>query len=322
MELSVLEPEESPQIATWYAFVPRGESPDVRVGHTLTYIPEASGKGKVVIVGGANPNGSFSDAHILELDRHEWNVPEWKGLLPRYEHATFAPDPVPAGLWLFGGADEHGNRNCIQALNFATLSWSQMSMEGEPPVPRHGHVMVAVGSKLFIHGGLAGEKFFCEMYTVDTAAVNKKWIKVNMKGDIPGGRAAHSAVSHEKYIFIFGGLDTTGALNTMYKYHIETQCWTLFKFDSSLPPKRLDHAMCVIPWKIRKLEIDTSQRNDKLPDEGNKECKNGNNVDPATMKYSALSQTDNIVYLCLIFGGMDTQGEVYNDCFVTLLQGY
>ncbi|XP_069744414.1 rab9 effector protein with kelch motifs isoform X1 [Narcine bancroftii] len=326
MELSVLEPEESPQIATWYAFVPRGESPDVRVGHTLTYIPEASGKGKVVIVGGANPNGSFSDAHILELDRHEWNVPEWKGLLPRYEHATFAPDPVPAGLWLFGGADEHGNRNCIQALNFETGEWKIPKVSGTPPTPRTCHASTAtIGNCLYIFGG--GYKGAepvqdPQLHAFDKAAVNKKWIKVNMKGDIPGGRAAHSAVSHEKYIFIFGGLDTTGALNTMYKYHIETQCWTLFKFDSSLPPKRLDHAMCVIPWKIRKLEIDTSQRNDKLPDEGNKECKNGNNVDPATMKYSALSQTDNIVYLCLIFGGMDTQGEVYNDCFVTLLQGY
>lgn len=140
--------------------------------------------------------------------------------------------------------------------------------------------MVAVGSKLFIHGGLAGDRFFNDMYTIDTgkfcaeiwwwiafvdivmhtkfnkkmikennmhcrtlllgkhesklplwsmhwqhllwwtAAVNMMWEKINMKGDIPDGRAAHSAVSHEKYIFIFGGLDATGALNTMYKYHI------------------------------------------------------------------------------------------------------
>lgn len=374
--LCVLEPEESPHSATWYAFVPSGESPDVRVGHTLTYIPDKSGKGKVIIVGGANPNGSYSDAYVLELDRHEWDAPKWKGLLPRYEHASFVPVTTPTGLWLFGGADECGNRNCIQVLNFetgewrspitngtppsprtchgstaavgnclyvfgggdkgaepvqdpqlhafdkATLRWSQKSTGGKPPAPRHGHVMVAVGSKLFIHGGLAGDRFFNDMYTIDTAAVNMMWEKINMKGDIPDGRAAHSAVSHEKYIFIFGGLDATGALNTMYKYHIETQCWTLLEFDSSLPTKRLDHAMCIIPWKIRKAETDTPGTNEKLPAEENEECTSGNNLHPTSMNCSAIqSQTKSIVHLCLVFGGMDTQGEIFNDCFVTLLKG-
>ncbi|XP_062929464.1 rab9 effector protein with kelch motifs [Mobula hypostoma] len=372
--LPVLEPEEIPQEAIWYALVPSGERPGVRVGHTLTYIPDSSGKGKIVIVGGANPNGSFSDAHILELDRHEWNVPEWKGLLPRYEHASFVPVTIPAGLWLFGGADECGNRNCIQVLNFetgewrnpavngtpptprtchsstaaigdclfafgggdkgaepvqdtqlhafdkATLSWSQIPTEGEPPAPRHGHVMVSVGSKLFIHGGLAGDKFFNDMYTIDTAAVNMKWKKVKMKGDIPGGRAAHSAVSHGKYLFIFGGLDATGALNTMYKYHIETQCWTLLEFESPLPAKRLDHAMCVIPWKMRKTDTPTPRPNDKQADENKESMRpSDNDTHPTPVNWSTV-QTDSIVHLCLIFGGMDTQGEIYNDCFVTLIK--
>uniref|UniRef100_UPI00398EEA24 rab9 effector protein with kelch motifs n=1 Tax=Pristiophorus japonicus TaxID=55135 RepID=UPI00398EEA24 len=381
MELmTVLEPEDSPQIATWYALVPSGDNPGVRVGHTLTYIPDTSEKGKVIIVGGANPNGSFSDAHILELDRHEWDVPEWKGLLPRYEHSSFVPVSGPGGLWLFGGADERANRNCVQALNFetgvwrspvvngtpptprtchgstaaigdclyvfgggdkgaepvqdpqlhvfdkATLSWSQQSTEGRPPAPRHGHVMVAVGSKLFIHGGLAGDKFFNDMYVIDTAAVNMKWKKVKMKGDIPGGCAAHSAISHGKYIYIFGGMDVTGALNTMNKYHIEKHCWTLLEFDSALPARRLDHAMCVIPWKMR--ESETAAENDhgehsvkgNMYKESNQQSRNDENL---PQNCSALqNQTANIVHLCMIFGGMDTQGEIYNDCFVTLVDGY
>ncbi|GCB70034.1 hypothetical protein scyTo_0012540 [Scyliorhinus torazame] len=379
--LSALEPGESPQKATWYALVPRGENPDVRVGHTLTYIPDTSEKGKVIIVGGANPNGSFSDAHILNLDKHEWDIPEWKGLLPRYEHSSFVPVGRPGDLWLFGGADESANRNCVQVLNFetgvwrspavngtpptprtchgsaaaigdclyvfgggdkgaepvqdtqlhvfdkATLSWSQQSTEGKPPASRHGHVMVAIGSKLFIHGGLAGKFFFNDMYFIDTAAVNMKWKKVKIKGDIPGGCAAHSAFSHGKYIFIFGGMDATGALNTMYKYHIETNYWTRLEFDSSLPPGRLDHAMCVIPWKIREYESSSPASSNGLSAKGNthKESKkqSGNDGNFTQQNCSVVqNQTKNIVNLCLIFGGMDTQGEVYNDCFVTLIDGY
>ncbi|XP_067825817.1 rab9 effector protein with kelch motifs isoform X1 [Heptranchias perlo] len=386
MELmTVLEPEESPQKATWYALVPRGENPGVRVGHTLAYIPDTSGKGKIIIVGGANPNGSFPDAHILELDTHEWDVPEWKGLLPRYEHSSFVPVSKPGGLWLFGGADECANRNCVQVLNFetgvwrspavngtpptprtchcstaaigdclyvfgggdkgaepvqdpqlhafdkATLSWSQRSTEGRPPAPRHGHVMVAIGSKLFIHGGLAGDKFFNDMYAIDTAAVIMKWKKVTMKGDIPGGCAAHSAISHGKYIFIFGGMDITGARNSMYKYHIDKYCWTLLKFDSSLPPRRLDHAMCIIPWKMRASKTCPPAATDggkqsangntpKEYQESNQQSQNDGNL---TLRNCSLlqNQTESIVHLCLIFGGMDTQGQIYNDCFVTLVDG-
>uniref|UniRef100_A0A674J1N2 Rab9 effector protein with kelch motifs n=1 Tax=Terrapene triunguis TaxID=2587831 RepID=A0A674J1N2_9SAUR len=102
-----------------YTLVPLGESPSARVGHNCLYLPPVptAGKGKVVIVGGADPNGSFSDAHIIDLDRHQWAMPGWVGLLPRYEHATFIPRSSPTSLWVFGGADQSGNRNCVQVLN-------------------------------------------------------------------------------------------------------------------------------------------------------------------------------------------------------------
>ncbi|XP_007907715.2 rab9 effector protein with kelch motifs isoform X1 [Callorhinchus milii] len=371
MELiAVLEPEECPQKAIWYTLVPKGENPGVRVGHTLTVALHSSGKGKVIIVGGANPNGSFSDAHILELDTLEWNIPEWEGLLPRYEHCTFIPANRSDNLWLFGGADQCGNRNCVQVLNFETgawrspavsgtpptprtfhsstaaigdclyvfgggdkgaepvqdtqlhvfdttsLSWSQPSTEGKSPTPRHGHVMVAVGSKLFVHGGLAGVKFLNDMYSLNT--VTMKWEKLKVKGDVPAGCAAHSSVSLGKYIYIFGGMDTTGALNSMYKYHIERRCWMLLKFDSSLPPRSLDHAMCVLPWKVRTEAASRpceTIKNDKDTAKGevaeeslrpDQHCKSERDT-PTT------------VHVCLIFGGMDTGGEIYNDCYVTLL---
>lgn len=51
-----------------YALVPRGQSPGVSVGHTCTFIPSDEGeKGKIVIVGGANPNGSFSECSVIDL---------------------------------------------------------------------------------------------------------------------------------------------------------------------------------------------------------------------------------------------------------------
>lgn len=51
----------------------------------------------------------------------------------------------------------------------ASSTWSQPETQGRPPPARHGHIIVAVGSKLYIHGGMAGEKFHNDMYLLDTS---------------------------------------------------------------------------------------------------------------------------------------------------------
>ncbi|MGH0149853.1 UNVERIFIED_CONTAM: hypothetical protein FKN15_015942 [Acipenser sinensis] len=311
--LQVLEPDQSLQKGTWYALVPRGESPGVRVGHTCTYLPSAAdnqGKGKILIVGGANPNGSFSDSHIIDLDTHEWDIPEWEGLLPRYEHTSFVPECSPNSLWVFGGAEQSGNRNCIQELNLATLTWSQPDTQGEAPSPRHGHVIVAVGLKLYIHGGLAGDKFYSDLYCINTTDL--KWERVKVKGGVPAGCTAHSAVSLGKFIYISGGMDASGALNTMYKYHTEKQRWTLLKFEG-LPAKRLDHSMCVIPWADPKASSPQAACGDQEWKDSAQQAAD------RTEEKSSSSSRGAPVYLCFVFGGMDTEGGLYNDCIVTLL---
>lgn len=53
-----------------YSLIPRGSAPGVSVGHTCTFIPSVNeGKGRIIIVGGANPSGSFSDSHIINLGK-------------------------------------------------------------------------------------------------------------------------------------------------------------------------------------------------------------------------------------------------------------
>lgn len=48
--------------------IPRGSAPGVSVGHTCTFISsEEERRGRIVIVGGANPSGSFSESHAINL---------------------------------------------------------------------------------------------------------------------------------------------------------------------------------------------------------------------------------------------------------------
>ncbi|RXM92474.1 Rab9 effector protein with kelch motifs [Acipenser ruthenus] len=232
--LQVLEPDQSLQKGTWYALVPRGESPGVRVGHTCTYLPSAAdnqGKGKILIVGGANPNGSFSDSHIIDLAR-------------TYHTCTAS---IGDKLYVFGGGDTGAqpvDDAKLHVFDAATLTWSQPDTQGKAPSPRHGHVIVAVGHKLYIH---------------------------------------------------------------------EKQRWTLLKFEG-LPAKRLDHSMCVIPWADPKASSPQAACGDQEWKDLAQQA-----ADSTEEEKSSSSSRGTPVYLCFVFGGMDTEGGLYNDCIVTLL---
>uniref|UniRef100_A0A7M4EWE0 Rab9 effector protein with kelch motifs n=1 Tax=Crocodylus porosus TaxID=8502 RepID=A0A7M4EWE0_CROPO len=357
-----------------YVLAPRGDGPCARVGHGCCYWARPAAHG-VVVVGGADPAASFSDAHLVELGAHRWALLRWTGLLARYEHATFVPASDPSSLWVFGGADQSGNRNSVQVLNpelgtwespevtgtqplprtfhsssavigdclyvfgggdkgaepvkdqqlhvfdTATLTWSQPEVHGDPPASRQGHAVVAVGSRLFLHGGLAGEHFYDDLFCLDTS--DMKWEKVLVTGDVPGGRAAHSAAAFRDHFYIFGGVDPTGALDTMYRYHIEKQHWTLLEFDSPVPPGRLDHSMCIIPWQVcNSVENNVSEaatNRDKFEKEATVTV--AEEGDPSQNKQIGKGNIeDTLVYLFFVFGGMDTQGEIYRDCIVSLVE--
>ncbi|KAG8554295.1 hypothetical protein GDO81_003752 [Engystomops pustulosus] len=342
--LGVLEPDDVPKESLWYAFSPSGEAPSPRVGHTCLYVPgsDVQGKGKMVVVGGADPGSCYSEVHIIDLDTYEWSNPDWKDLLPRYEHACFTATSDPTRIWVFGGAEQEENRNSVQVVspesgswknskvegpcpsprtfhtstsaigdnfyvfgggekgaepvednklyvfNTTSLTWTQPETSGDPPKPRHGHIITAIGTKLFIHGGMAGTTFYSDMFCIDTE--NMKWQQLETKGDQPPPCAAHSSISWKKFIYVFGGMAKTGAISTMYRFDTEANIWTQMKFESPSPPPRLDHSMCLVPWKTR---TDTCAEDQDL---------------------------EKPVPICLIFGGMDTAGELYNDCYVTALQ--
>uniref|UniRef100_A0A8V5GDQ9 Rab9 effector protein with kelch motifs n=1 Tax=Melopsittacus undulatus TaxID=13146 RepID=A0A8V5GDQ9_MELUD len=346
--LPPLEPGGRPQRGQWYRLRPQGERPCGRVGHGCLLLPGGgSGTGRVLILGGADPAGAFADAHFVELGTHRWAAAGWSGLRPRYEHATFLPSAGSPRVWVFGGAHPAGNRSCVQVLDpeigtwespevsgeqplprtfhtssaaiekclyvfgggekgaepvrdqrlhvfdTATLTWSQPDTHGEPPSPRHGHVVVAVGTKLFIHGGLAGDVFYNDLFCIDTSEYGQRY-----QSDAASGQVWVWGTSFSLYI-----------QNQSNAWWVpdEKQQWTLLQFDAPLPAGRLDHAMCVIPWWVGKSEH------------------TGGDTGEATAGPLLQSQDEGhagatVVHLLLVFGGMDTQGEIYRDCIVSLIE--
>eukprot|EP00058_Branchiostoma_floridae_P014644 XP_002600132.1 hypothetical protein BRAFLDRAFT_276373 [Branchiostoma floridae] len=337
LELPLTDP---PAPGMWYVLSPGGGGPSLTVGHTCTYLPRVGGSGRVVLVGGANPSGPFADTFVLDLDKYTWEKPDWAGLTARYEHTCFTPESQPSKVFVFGGAEQGCNLNNIQVLDTgtgtwttadvqgtppsprtchytshrgdrlyvwgggktgaepiedrklhvfdaATLTWSQPQMEGKPPKPRHGHVMVAVGNKLYVHGGMSGVTFYDDLYVLNLDT--KKWKRLKPKGPVPTARAAHTAVVHGSLVYMFGGMNQEGALDSMHVLNTERLTWSELRPEGPPPGPRLDHGACIIHLSVAS----------------------------GSEEHAGIGPVhDGKVTMLLVYGGMDTQGIIHEDCLV------
>ena len=51
-------------------------------------------------------------------------------------------------------------------------------MKGSPPCSRHGHVSIAVGTDIYVHGGMAGTDMFDDLYRFNTGMPTRLVTKV------------------------------------------------------------------------------------------------------------------------------------------------
>nr|XP_054766265.1 rab9 effector protein with kelch motifs-like [Lytechinus pictus] len=218
---------------------------------------------------------------------------------------------------------------------------------GKIPSARHGHVMAVCNGKIYLHGGMSGTSLFDDVYeySIDTGV----WKIVKSKGDIPSGRAAHGCVSHGNKILIFGGMTTGGASDETYMFDTRKSRWLKLKPDGPPPAPRLDHAMCLVtlpcPAQITQstsnrqngaegaaasasrapcagdpssaaeefltscVETAVEQMSGESPREGSR---GGAGAASSTVSGEA-------TLCCLVQGGMDTQGEIFDDCLLLRL---
>ena len=53
-------------------------------------------------------------------------------------------------------------------------------MKGSPPCSRHGHVSIAVGTDIYVHGGMAGTDMFDDLYRFNTGMPTRLVAKVKI----------------------------------------------------------------------------------------------------------------------------------------------
>lgn len=193
----------------------------------VSYIP-SSKPDQVYVIAGANQETNISDVQAYSIKNETWSTVKAAGIapVPRTHHTTAVIDDC---VYIFSGGKsgaEPVQDRQLHCFNAQTDSWSSPTIAGELPPPRHGHTLCAYGSKLICFGGMAATKFYNDVYVLDLAKSSWTCPKVK-KRYIPEARAAHTAVVHDKFMYVFGGMNKEGmALDDLWKLDLGNFTWS------------------------------------------------------------------------------------------------
>ncbi|XP_013380428.1 rab9 effector protein with kelch motifs-like isoform X1 [Lingula anatina] len=323
------------------------------------FVPQSQ-PGKIYIFGGATQTGNLNDIQVFDVGSKTWSTLTPKGTppSPRTHHVNVC---VGNSFIVYSGgqsgADPVTDRQ-VHCYDAPTNTWSTLNIKGDPPKPRHGHIMAAVGNKVYLHGGMANQTFYDDLHVLDLD--KKTWTLVKNKKVYPSARAAHGGVAVGSDIYVFGGMNKEGALEDMYKLDTASMKWTKIELDGPPPTNRLDFGMCaiqldpppaempsgggdgvasggqqvkaVLEQQLQGLNLtgktDGATSSPKLAagqqdqdTESSSTTVDGSSVvasgEPGQDQVAAVAgKTLDMLFL---FGGMDTEGEIFDDSLVYLV---
>lgn len=125
----------------------------------------------------------------------------------------------------------------------ANIKWACIETNNTPPIPRSGHSAVIYNGSMYVFGGLGAHRYN-DLFKFDFDT--KTWTEIKPKDEskLPSKRYKHSACIYENMMYIFGGWDSSGKLNDMYRYIFDRNEWEIVHCDS--PPRpRSAHSVAV-----------------------------------------------------------------------------
>lgn len=172
--------------------------------------------------GGVLNGEAQNDVHILDIASMEWSLANTTGTppLPRCDHASVV---VGRRMYVTGGSGRDDLwYNDLHQLNLETLEWAAVDMGGIPPKPRDYTTLICLANwYLLLFGGFSGtdgsEQAFADLHFTDITAKSLRWTKVPLEDDAcPPPRYGHSAIVHQKILYVFAGQNTEEELNDLW----------------------------------------------------------------------------------------------------------
>ncbi|XP_017325806.1 uncharacterized protein si:dkey-3d4.3 isoform X1 [Ictalurus punctatus] len=136
-------------------------------------------------------------------------------------------------LWLFDTAKEHW---------FYIEEQSPLS-QNVAPSNKKGHSAVVLGSCMFIYGGYIDMRGTSqEFWRFDMDS--RLWSLLSIEQVGPGPRHSHSAITHQNYMYLYGGLQGLKEQRDLWRWSCHSHTWTCIS-TSSGPSKLMGHSAAV-----------------------------------------------------------------------------
>lgn len=213
-------------------------------GHSASTVDNVDNK-KVLIFGGFGGVGRHArrdDLLLLDLECGRMEVIDvLDAPCPRVGHTS---SMIGDSMYVIGGrADPSNILNDVWVFNLTKKDWRLLECSGSPFLPRHRHAAAAVGSRIFVFGGIHNDMIFSSLYVFDTQ--DFEWSEVQIQGDLPCARHSHSMAAYGTQIFVFGGYDGQKALGDLYSFDVKTCLWKKEKMIGRPPAAKFSHSMFI-----------------------------------------------------------------------------
>jgi len=324
---------------TWSSVKQVGMVPDPRNCHASSMID-----GMLYVFGGYGLNEQKLSTSLFDTSSNNWSHVVTAGEQP---YARYSASCVKIGknIILFGGYSYEGywmndlrvlDTNYVEGAtyipslgsglensglgtpkSFISHMWYEPETSGPVPSPRAAHSCTVVGRKLFIFGGNNHNTLFGDLYVLDTETF--KWSMPPCKGTPPFPRSGHSAVLLKHKLVIFGGGGTGKPMNDVHYLDLKTMTWVQPEISGTAPFPRAGHSACEVEANSILIfgggysdhvynDIHLLNMNrltwSRPADTGNVPCpRTGHSMDA----------TNGIIH---VFGGCDSQGQMYNDLYM------
>ena len=108
---------------------------------------------------------------------------------------------------------------------------------------RHRHAAAAVGSKIYVFGGLNNDMLYSSLHVLNIDTL--QWEEIHASGEWPCARHSHSLAAHESKLYLFGGYNGERALGDLYSFDVQERRWSKVKTSGKAPYPRFSHSMFV-----------------------------------------------------------------------------
>jgi len=144
-------------------------------------------------------------------------------------------------LYVFGGWDPNrtGERNDLDAFDFATKTWTAVEQTGDIPSFRRAHKSVVWKDALWTFGGWCKDAPLNDLHRFDFHT--HVWKKIHTKGEVPTGRSRFTMAVRDNVLYVLGGWDGTSFLDHLYMLNLTFLEWR--RSPASFPRPSGQHVM-------------------------------------------------------------------------------